>query len=502
MDLRRVGGWWLGAVLLTAGLAAAGADSRLADAVERRDDAAAQALVQDGADVNVPQADGTTALHWAVRRDHVDLVDRLLKAGADANAANRYTVTPLALAATNGNAAIVGKLLGAGAAVNAATPYGETPLMTAARTGNPEVVARLVAAGADVNAREGWREQTALMWAAAEGNATAAEALIEAGADVTARSEAEMTALLFAARASDIDTVRVLLAGGADINEAAADVIPRRPPNADAETAAAEPEPPRLGSTALATAIRNSHYDLASWLVAEGADLNRDGPRGTALHGLVRARNCERTGMPCPPAQTGLLDSLGLAQVLLDHGADVNARLTAKPPTKGTYDGNSMSLVGATPVFLAVKAADTAMLRLLLDHGADPSIANENNTTPLMVASGIGFIEGQVRGSKAEALAAVEMLVERGQSVITTNDNDETALHGAAYRGASDIVLFLVERGAKLDAKDDEDLMPVQVADGFRRGGRFRTPHEDTAALLRELMGPDAPERQIDQGVR
>ena len=497
-----------GIVLLAAAVAASGADRRLADAVERRDFAAASTLLAAGVPVDAAQPDGTTALHWAVRHDAQDVAARLLRAGADPNATNRYGVTPLALAATNGHPGIVGALLDAGASPHAANPYGETPLMTAARTGRPEVVRLLIEAGADVDAKEGWREQTALMWAAVEGNADAARVLIEAGADVAARSQAGMTPLLFAARSGDIDTVRTLLAGGADIDEQARDAIPRPPaPPDDGEgedgtemASGAQPLSPRLGSTPLATAIRNVHYDLAAWLVAAGADVNQDGPRGTALHGLVRARNCERTAMPCP-AQRALLGSLPLARLLLAHGADVNARMTARPPTKGTYDGNFMSLVGATPLLLAVKASDIELMRLLLDHGADVRLGNEDNTTPLLVAAGIGFLEGQVLAEEADAFEAVRMLVARGESVRQTNDMDETALHGAAYRGANSIVRYLVERGARLDAADDKGLLPVTVADGFRRGDGFRA-HDHTAALLRELMGPDAPPRQTDQGAR
>ena len=492
-------------LLLTTGVTAATANLQLVDAVENRDSDAARALLEapEGIDVNATQPDGTTALHWAAHWDQADITDLLLQAGANPNAANRYAVTPLSLASENGNAAIVASLLGAGAKANFATPYGQTLLMTAARTGDPDVLTLLLDAGADPNARESVRRQTALMWAAAGRNAAAAQVLIERGADVGARSEAGMTALLFAAREGDLDTVRTLVAMGADLHETADDALPPpRPATTDDQPATTDdqPAPPRLGSTVLATSIRNAHYEVAAWLVEQGADLNADGPRGTALHGLVRARNCELTAMPCP-TQTGALDSLGLAKVLLAHNADVNARLTGRPPTKGTYDGNSNLVVGATPLFLAVKASDTELMRLLLDHGADPTIGNSDNTPPLMVAAGLGFIEGQVVASEARALEAVELLVDLGEDVNVTNDRDETPLHGAAYRGANSIVQYLVDRGANLNAKDDQDLLPVTIADGFRRGSGFRA-HDETAALLRELMGPDAPARRTDQGAR
>ena len=482
-------------LLSSAGPAVAAPDEGLVEAVRSGDYAAARALVEAGAAVDTPQADGTTALHWAVRGGRADIASLLLRAGADANAANRYGVTPLSLACTNGSAGIVGRLLDAGADPNLATPEGETPLMTAARTGDPEVLHLLLTHGADVHTAEAWRGQTALMWAAGEGNAAAAGVLLEAGADVAVRSSRGMTALLFAARSGDMDTVRALLDGGANIDESAMDAIPR----GGAEDGN-EDLPPRLGSSVLATAIENAHYDLAAWLVAEGADLNADGPRGTALHGLVRTRNCERTALPCP-VRSGPLDSMELAELLLAHGADVDARMSADPPKNGTYDYTYMSHVGATPLFLAVKASDTAMTGLLLDHGADPAIGNDESTTPLLVAAGIGYIEGQILASEEKAFEAVRMLVEHGEDVNTTNARNETALHGAAYRGANSIALYLIDRGARLDIADELGRMPVTIADGVVAGPYFRA-HDETAALLRERMGASAPPRPTSQGAR
>ena len=472
------------------------ADERVVEAVRNGDYPAVRALVEAGSDVDTREADGTTALHWAVRHDRTEIAALLLRAGADVDAANRYGMTPLSLAGTNGSPAIVALLLDAGADPNLATPEGETPLMTAARTGDPEALRLLLTHGARVGDREAWRGQTALMWAAAEGNAAAARALVAAGADVAARSSLGMTPLLFAARNGDLDTVRALLGGGARIDETAMDAVPVR---GRAEQAN-EVLPPHVGSSVLATAIENAHYDLAAWLVAEGADLTADGPRGTALHGLVRTRNCERTALPCP-VRSGSLDSLELARMLLAHGADVDARMTADPPKNGTYDYTYMSHVGATPLFLAVKASDTAMTRLLLDHGADPAIGNDENTTPLLVAAGIGYIEGQILASEEKAFEAVRMLVEHGEDVDTTNDKNETALHGAAYRGANSIARYLIDRGARLDIEDQWGRMPVTIADGVVAGPYFRA-HDETAALLRELMGPNAPPRPTSQGAR
>ena len=179
-----------------------------------------RALLQRRADVNAPEPDGTTALHWAAHMDDVGTAELLIGAGANPKAANRHRVTPLALAATNGNAAMIGLLLKAGADPNTALPEGETALMTAARTGKLDAVKVLLETGANVNVKEASRGQTALMWAAAEGHTAVVEALTRQGADIGARSTGGLTALLFAVREGKIDAVRALLKAGANVNDA------------------------------------------------------------------------------------------------------------------------------------------------------------------------------------------------------------------------------------------------------------------------------------------
>src|SRR4051812_32123918 len=162
------------ALLLAASPASAG--TKLIEAVKRGDAAAVRALIAQkapGNDINASDPDGSTALHWAVQRDDVALIDMLLAAGADVKAATRYKITPLSLACTNGNARVVDRLLKAGADPNAVSEEGQTALMTASLTGTPDAVRLLLEAGANVNAVEPYKGQTALMWAASEGNASA-----------------------------------------------------------------------------------------------------------------------------------------------------------------------------------------------------------------------------------------------------------------------------------------------------------------------------------------
>ncbi|MDX1562074.1 MAG: ankyrin repeat domain-containing protein, partial [Gammaproteobacteria bacterium] len=218
--------------------------AELVDAAKRGDAATVVALLDARTDANEPAADGTTALHWAVRHNDIDLATRLIAAGADATAANRYGVTPLYLAALNGSATMIDVLLEAGADPNEISNVGETVLMTAAQTGVVAAAEALIAAGADVDAREDWHGQTALMWAAAEGHVDMVAALLEAGAEVDALTDVVewerqssdeprakwlppggFTALLLAAREGCTGCIPVLVEAGADVNATTAEDI-------------------------------------------------------------------------------------------------------------------------------------------------------------------------------------------------------------------------------------------------------------------------------------
>ena len=197
--------------------AAAASDTPLPDAAKTGDRAAVSRLLQAGVDVDGPEMDGTTALHWAVYRDDADLAVTLIDAGADANVVNRNGATPLTLACTNSNPDMVDRLLAAGADANLA-PTGEPPLMSCARTGQAGAVRALRAAGADIDAADGWRGQTPLMWAAAENHVAVMNVLLEGGADIDAFSTGQFTALMFAVRQDARDAVRLLIDAGANVN--------------------------------------------------------------------------------------------------------------------------------------------------------------------------------------------------------------------------------------------------------------------------------------------
>jgi ankyrin repeat protein len=495
-----------------AGAAGANDEGRLElllmDAVKTGNREAVHKLLLQKVDVNHAQADGTTALHWAAHLEHVEIATALLRAGAAADARNRYGVTSLMLAANNGSAAMTGLLLGAGADPRKALPEGETPLMAAAATGSVETLRLLMAHGADVNAREGWHGQTALMWAAAENRAQVIEVLVEGGADVGARSKGGFTALLFAARSGQIDAIRILLRAGADINETVqTNSAPLPPPPSPSYFSRAAgrsgasgrtmPSAEAENSGALILAIANGHFDAATFLLEQGADPNADGQGWSPLHQLAWTRRPHRGKGLAPAVHPDAAHSLDLAKALLARGANPNARVKRDP-----RDGNrhNWTRVGATPFVVAAFGGDVALMRVLLEHGADPKLATVENVTALMAASGVGvYNAGEYGGTNEEALEAVKLAFEGGNDVNTIDANGNTALHGVALRGANEVARFLAERGARLDLKNNDGFTPLRIADGvFVTGTVKRQP--ETAAVLRQLMkerGVLRPEEQV-----
>jgi uncharacterized protein len=449
---------------------------------------------------NAVEPDGTTPLHRAVHRNDVKAAETLIRAGADVNAANRYGVPPLSLAATNGNAALLELLLKSGANPNATQSEGETALMTAARTGIPAAVKALLAHGADVNAKESWRGQTALMWAAAEGHAETIQLLLEAGAQINARSNTGWTALLFAAREGQIAAVKTLLAGGADVNETLL-ARPGRGRGAGAAGvgggAGAGARPTTKGSSALVVAVGSAHFELAAALLDAGADPNAAAQGWTALHHVTWVRK-PGTGSNDPaPYGSGNMDSLTLVRKLKEHGADVNARVTRRPPAGVT----ALNFVGATPFLMAARGGDIELMRLLVELGADPLLPNEDGTTPLMAAAGVGTQSpGEDAGSPPEALEAVKLALELGNDVNAVDKNGNTAMHGAAFKQLPEVVKLLAARGADINVWNKKNVSgwtPLRIAVGVHRGMNFRF-HVPTADALRELMVAAGVSTEVD----
>ena len=507
---------WSAAICLASSLAfAAGGndDRRLVDAARGRDASGVRALLDAGADVNVRQPDGATALHWAAHWDDAEMARLLVRAGADVDAAGAYGVTPLSLAAANASAALVEFLLEAGADPNAVRDSGETPLMRAASTGSVAAVEVLLAAGADADAADPAGGQTPLMLAASGRHPDVVAALVARGADVEARSRLGSTPLLFAAREGDLVSARRLVAAGADVDaampdgtsalivatvrgqvpvarfllEAGADpnagpIAPSRRPDAaaDATVAATEAGAQRPDYTALHWAVGAWQTELAG---PNGIVAERD-PEWEAIRGVP------------PSGKPALVDAL------LAFGADPNARMRRTPPRFGysqiSYEHNKQGVNvygGATPLMLAAMAGDAEVMRRLAAGGADPALTTDDGTTLLMVAAGLGRYEAENLVTEERTLEAVRTALAFGADVNAVNDVGNTALHAAAHIKSVTIVQLLAERGAAIGVANDRGDTPVMVADRFRAGSASVTVRTPTGDLLRALGAPKpAPE--------
>ena len=473
---------WL---LVTGGLgtAVAGAvDAGLLAAIKAADADGVRAAIARGADLSKTDPDGTAPLHWAVHLDDPTVVELLLDAGADADAANRYGVRPLMLACTNGNAPVVELLLNAGADANTAGSEGETVLMTAARTGSADVVSLLLDHGANPNATETWRGQTALMWAAAEGHTNVIPPMLAHGADITMRSAKGWSAMLFAVREGQIGVVQTLLEAGADVEDKLPVVKQMR------ESTSIRPGATGLNAFLLAAA--NAHYELAALLVDRGTDVNVASRGWTALHQVTWVRKAGIAGSNNPsPKGSGTMSSLDFVRKIVAHGADVNAQVTVKPPAGITR----MNFIGGTPFLLAARTGDADLMRVLAELGADPLLPNADNTTPIIIAAGVGTsAPGEDPGTVSEVIETVKVALELGGDINTVDDKGETVMHGAAYKHLEGLVPFLVEAGADIDvwnqpnANGKTPLDIVTIVGGHP--GENVAPDVPTADTIREAM--------------
>lgn len=515
------------AAALAAGLTltapcARSAEPALIEAVRLGNPSRVAALLNETRDVDEPAADGSTALFAAVETGNAAVVDLLLKAGARVDLANAHNFAPLSVAAANGDAPLVARLLAHGASADELSGEGQTALMLAARNGRPDAVQLLLDAGANVHAIEPFRGQTALMWAAGAGNAEATRLLLEHGARTEDRSNTGFTALLFAVRNAQLDALRVLIEHGANVDAVAPD-----------------------GTSALGMAVVNAYYEVAAVLLDHGANPNLPDPRGSALHTLAWLRKPGATGnaavggeAEAVPVPVGRVTSLELARKLLEHGANPNVRIdwqeyrfspvagTARNPPDIALGRHLLTYVGATPFYIAAKNGDAALMRVLADGGADPTMTNKYGITPLMVAAGLDYWEGEAPGphngvSEAERLEAVKLAVELGNDVNARADFGDypmtgdpahtllyyphniedlrnlgvgdprwdgcTALHGSVISNQPSITQYLIEQGADPEARNDLGWTPLMMSRGVFLANASREFPGVEAVLLKAL---------------
>jgi ankyrin repeat protein len=469
------------------------ASSPLFDAVKKGDVQGVSAQLKAGADVNVPEGDGATALHWAAHRDSIELTRVLLDAGAKAQAANDLGITPLHLAAANGNVAILRLLLDRRATANAPAASGVTPLMEAVRGGSVDAVRLLLAHGAQVNARETGRGQTALMWAVSRQHPDIVKVLLENHADVQARTATRpvtvmldygprrvktsaqdarqvqaggSTALILAAQTGGAESARLLLAAGANANDAGGD-----------------------GKSALVVAAFAGQTAVARLLLDAGADPNAAGAGYTALHAAA------------------LRGDAALVTALLDKGANPNATQTKGSPVRrfGSQWALAGSFNGGTPLTVAAAYLEVEVMRLLIAGGAkvDATLPDGLNALQLAVAL---QIDQSVRPSDLvkfnvidndtpavprpaeEVAAAVRTLLDAGASVSHADADGNTALHAAASSNQPSIIQLLVERGAEVETRNKAGQTPLSMTLPRRmERGRGFAGYPEAEAALRKL---------------
>ena len=455
-------------------------------------DRALDLIAKGGADVNVRAPDGTTALMWAVHTDQVPLIERLLKSHADVRLANEFGATAMSEATTFGDTEVIEKLVRSGADVDSPNADGQTALMILARTSNVKAAERLIRHGANVNAREQWLGQTALMWAAARDQSAMVKLLIHHHADPNTRSYANLysrqvtaeprvqarpvggfTPLLYAAREGCVECAKYLAEGGADVNL----TDPR-------------------GVTPLIMATENFHFDLAKLLIDKGANVDQwDWWGRTALYETADLNTLPYGGRP-DHLSLDNTSALDLMKLLLEKGANPNARLRLFPPYRSLgadRGGDSALTTGATPLYRAARAGDVEAVKLLLEHGADVTLPNRFGNTPLMAAAGLGASKVDTRGkykTDKDSIETIDRLVAAGANVNAKDLRGDTALHGAASWGSDDIVRCLARHHADLTAKDERGMTPYDSAMGraVRLGRGTPDVYPKTAALIKQLV--------------
>jgi uncharacterized protein len=492
--------------------------AELPDLVKGGERAAALEAIRSGANVNAAQPDGTSALLWAVYRIDHEMAQALLDHGARPDARNSLGASPLSEAVAIADETLVGLLLKAGADANQGNNDGQTPLMIAARNGSLPLARMLVKAGARVNEREQYRGQTALMWAVAGSSVELVDFLLRHRAQVDVRAAVNdwgnqitsepraqyrpaggLTALLYATRSGCLECAKLLLQAGADINR-----------------------PTPEGVTPLMNAIDNNAYDIANYLLDQGANPHISDwwgrtalylaadmrTRGNARGAPAEFRSAEGSAPRRP--QSGALQ---MAQRLLSLHVDPNTQLNMHRPFRGRFADDLMT-TGCSPLLRAALSVDREMVDLLLNNGALPDLPNVMGVTPLMAAAGVGATRGAVVGQgpiagsdpEANAMTVINLLLKAGADInagITdtsshtaviarpssmTDRQGQTAIYGAIGQNWTRVAQMLIDNGARLDVKDSAGKTPLDAL-AAKAGGRDTPSNEQMVKLIRSVLG-------------
>ena len=478
--------------------------SDVADAVMKGDKAALRTLLQQKADVDAPQVDGATALHWAVYRNDLDATNQLIRAGAKVNVTNREGITPAAMAALYGQTEVLEALIKAGADAKQKNARGETLVMFAARSGSPDAVKLLVANGADVNAKETVRGTTALMWAVEQRHPSAAKMLVELGADVGARSGgAGLPRNYMAPR---VDTAAVDAAAKRQQDA----IANGRSYNEQLEWEAAHGVQIRLGfrgllnpdgTTARVESTRRPSLTPAQPVAPPPPPDPADDDADVIVAGLVGAGG----GGLTPLVFAGREGSIESAKVLLDGGANVN----------------QTSEYGWTPLLTATNNRNYKLAQYLVERGANVNIANKGGWTPLYLATDNRNIEGgdyPVPKPDMDQLEFIRFLLDHDadpnvrakdntltRTIFTMQwfyENGATPFVRAAQSNDVELMQLLLDYGADpfIPTENGDTALTASAGIGWVEGVTYERAPEDNvkaARLLLDLgLDPNARNRE------
>jgi uncharacterized protein len=369
-------------------------------------------------DPNRRLPDGSTQLAWAVENQDREKVRRLLDAGAKPNGIGDASVSPLLVACQYGDPAILDMLLTAGADVKAARPDGITPLAICAGTASAHILKRLIASGAEVDKADD-KGQTPVMWAAAKGRVENIQLLLQHGADINRRTDKGFTPLFFALKSGVPQAPVAVLEGGGNANYVAPD-----------------------GTSVVQLAMYQKDYGFAARMIERGASLTAfDRTGNQLLHAAV------------------LADEQPLVKLLLAKGADANA-LTGPSKVKLRFEVNfktgDYEIPPKSPLLLAAERGSAAVMRTLVDAGADTKFRLADGTNVVLAAATSG------------KLAALELALQLQPNPNTTTSDGQTPLHllvgGGSGTELEAMMKLLADKGARTDIRNRAGQTPVDVA--------------------------------------
>ncbi|MCT7546124.1 ankyrin repeat domain-containing protein [Aliarcobacter cryaerophilus] len=413
-------------------------------------------LIKAGADINAKDKNSWTPLHWASRKNHIELVKVLIKAGADINEKATYYddeegfsgITPLYASITLNNWEIAKLLIEAGADVNLGieTDLKYTPLLliTSQKEPSLDIFNMLIKAGADINAidKDSW---TPLHYAVKNNHIEIVNLLIEAGADVNIASDTgdKLTPLLLLSSQTEpnMEILKMLIIAGASVDYSSKIVLELKDQIIDSMKKNKSSKTDlilfkklvknNLLTGQMVDSCNTGDLKIVKELIKAGADINeKDKNSWTPLHWASSNNHIE------------------LVKVLIKAKANLNE--------KATYSNDKEGFSGITPLYASITQNHWEIAKLLIEAGSDVNLAKEtgNRYTPLLL----------ITSQKEPSLDIFNMLIKAGADINAKDKYSCTPLHWASSKNHIELVKVLIKAGADINAKDKYSCTPLHWA--------------------------------------